>query len=57
MKIFRISELQSLHNETQMSLQETKHVLRDSVIRGSDGLESKIVESKEDIKYTISNLR
>lgn len=53
----RISELQSLHNETQMALQETKHVLRDYVTRGNDGLESKIVESKEDIKYAISNLR
>ncbi|XP_051174460.1 coiled-coil domain-containing protein 146 [Leptopilina boulardi] len=53
----RISELHSLHNETQMALQDTKHVLRDYVTRGNDGLESKIVESKEDIKYVISNLR
>lgn len=53
----RISELQSLHNESQMALQDTKHVLRDYLTRGNDGLESKIVEGKEDIKYAISNLR
>ena len=54
---FRITELQTLHNETQMSLQDTKHALRDFVTRGTDGVESKIVETKEDIKYTINTLR
>lgn len=53
----RISEIQTLHNESQAFLQETKHVLEDIVTRGINDIESKLMEIKDETKDTVGALR
>ncbi|XP_015604031.1 uncharacterized protein LOC107271934 [Cephus cinctus] len=53
----KVSEVQTLYNESQMSLQETKHTLENVIQRGIDGVGNKVSESKEEVKDTVSALR
>ncbi|XP_076663281.1 uncharacterized protein LOC143366259 isoform X2 [Andrena cerasifolii] len=53
----RISELQTLHNETQTRLQEAKHNLKDIVTKGINDIDDKLMEAKNDTKETIGALR
>jgi hypothetical protein len=46
-----------MHNETQMFLQETKHALKDAIVQGNEGIESKLAENKEEAKDSIISLR
>lgn len=55
--LYRLTELQVLHNETQMSMQEMKHVLKNSIDQGNEGIESRISENKEETRDSITNLR
>ncbi|CAL7943649.1 unnamed protein product [Xylocopa violacea] len=56
-KLPRINEMQTLHNETQALLQETRHALKEIVTRGINDVEHKLVESKDETKDTIGALR
>lgn len=49
--------MQMLHNETQIALQEAKHVLKDFVTRGVDDIEDRITEVKEETKNSVTALR
>ncbi|XP_054015103.1 cytotardin isoform X2 [Hylaeus anthracinus] len=53
----RISEIQTLHNETQTLLQESKHVLKDVVTRGINDIENKLIETRNESKDTVGALR
>nr|XP_012149178.1 PREDICTED: centromere-associated protein E isoform X2 [Megachile rotundata] len=53
----RIHEVQSLHNETETLLQETKEVLKDVVSKGMTNVENKITEAKYETKEAIGTLR
>ncbi|XP_018357410.1 PREDICTED: spindle pole body component 110 isoform X1 [Trachymyrmex cornetzi] len=53
----RINEIQRLHNETQATLQETKHALKDIFTRGINNIEDRITESKEETKDLVTTLR
>ncbi|KYN44934.1 hypothetical protein ALC56_00586 [Trachymyrmex septentrionalis] len=53
----RINEVQALHNETQVTLQETKHALKDIFTRGINNIEDSITESKEETKDLVTTLR
>ena len=53
----RISELQTLHNETQTRLQEAKHTLKDIVTKGINDIDGKLMETKNETKETIGALR
>ncbi|XP_011055420.1 PREDICTED: spindle pole body component 110 isoform X1 [Acromyrmex echinatior] len=53
----RINEVQTLHNETQATLQETKHALKDVFTRGINNIEDRITESKEETKDLVTTLR
>lgn len=55
--LFRISELQTLHNETQTRLQEAKHTLKDIVTKGINDIDGKLMETKNETKETIGALR
>lgn len=55
--LFRISEMQTLHNETQTLLQEAKHALKDVVTKGISNVESKLTETRNETKDTIGALR
>lgn len=50
-------EMQTLHNKTQILLQETKHILKDIVAKGVDDIENKLIETKNETKDTIGALR
>ncbi|XP_006623666.1 nucleoprotein TPR isoform X1 [Apis dorsata] len=50
-------EMQTLHNKTQILLQETKHTLKDIVTKGVDDIENKLIETKNETKDTIGALR
>ncbi|KYN27467.1 hypothetical protein ALC57_03176 [Trachymyrmex cornetzi] len=52
-----INEIQRLHNETQATLQETKHALKDIFTRGINNIEDRITESKEETKDLVTTLR
>ncbi|OAD57557.1 hypothetical protein WN48_01735 [Eufriesea mexicana] len=56
-KLPQITELQILHNETQMLLQETKHALKDTVTSGVNDIENKLTKTKDETKDTIGVLR
>jgi len=49
--------MQTLHNETQTMLQETKHTLKDILIRNMDDTENKITEATEETKNSVTALR
>lgn len=49
--------MQTLHNKTQILLQETKHILKDIVTKGVDDIENKLIETKNETKDTIGALR
>ncbi|XP_011143316.1 kinectin isoform X2 [Harpegnathos saltator] len=53
----RINDVQTLHNETQTMLQETKHALKDIVTRGIDHITDGVMEAKEETKDTVTALR
>ncbi|XP_066589484.1 putative leucine-rich repeat-containing protein DDB_G0290503 isoform X2 [Prorops nasuta] len=53
----RINEVNTLHNETQMLLQEAKHTLQDAVAQGVNGLQKKMIEGTEETKDNIGALR
>ncbi|XP_036142603.1 centromere-associated protein E [Monomorium pharaonis] len=53
----RIKEIQTIHNETQAMLQETKHVLKDTVTRGIEDIGDRIMEGKEETKDSVTALR
>ncbi|XP_011504784.1 PREDICTED: uncharacterized protein LOC105367713 [Ceratosolen solmsi marchali] len=53
----RVAELQTMHNETQMFLQETKHALKDAIVQGNEGIELKMAENKEETRDSITSLR
>lgn len=53
----RLSELQTMHNESQMILQETRHSLKDAIAQGNEGIESKMAENKEEAKDSLTSLR
>lgn len=55
--LFRTIEMQTLHNKTQILLQETKHILKDIVTKGVDDIENKLIETKNETKDTIGALR
>lgn len=55
--LFRTIEMQTLHNKTQILLQETKHILKDIVVKGVDDIENKLIETKNETKDTIGALR
>lgn len=55
--LFRTIEIQTLHNKTQILLQETKHTLKDIVTKGVDDIENKLIETKNETKDTIGVLR
>lgn len=55
--LFRTIEMQTLHNKTQILLQETKHILKDIVAKGVDDIENKLIETKNETKDTIGALR
>lgn len=46
-----------MHNESQMSLQETSHALKDTIVQGNEGIETKMTESKEEARDSITSLR
>lgn len=46
-----------MHNESQAALQETKHFIKDIVTRGIVGIEEKLMQSKDETKDTVSELR
>ncbi|XP_061936369.1 uncharacterized protein LOC108003013 isoform X2 [Apis cerana] len=50
-------EMQTLHNKTQILLQETKHSLKDIVTKEVDDIENKLIETKNETKDTIGALR
>lgn len=54
---YRINEVQALHNETQVMLQETKHALKDIIAQGIDNIEDRITEGKEEMKDSVATLR
>lgn len=49
--------MQTLHNKTQILLQETKHSLKDIVTKEVDDIENKLIETKNETKDTIGALR
>lgn len=49
--------MQTLHNETQAMLQETKHALKDIIVHGINNIEDRITEAKEETKDSVSALR
>ncbi|XP_043277573.1 kinesin-related protein 9 [Venturia canescens] len=51
------NELKSLHNESQSALQEAKHFIEDIVTRGIVSIEDKVMQSKDETKDTVSELR
>ncbi|XP_012062349.1 PREDICTED: spindle pole body component 110 [Atta cephalotes] len=53
----RINEVQALHNETQATLQETKHALKDVFTQGINNIEDRITENKEETKDLVTTLR
>ncbi|XP_060819929.1 centromere-associated protein E isoform X2 [Bombus pascuorum] len=53
----QITEMQTLHNETQTLLQEAKHTLKDIVTKGLNNIENKLTESKDETKDNIGALR
>lgn len=53
----RMSEVQTLHNETQTVLQEAKHELKDAIARSAGNTEDKITEGKDETKDSITALR
>ncbi|KAL6260000.1 hypothetical protein P5V15_009907 [Pogonomyrmex californicus] len=53
----RINEVQTLHNETQVMLQETKHALKDIITQSIDNIDDRIAETKEETKDSIAALR
>lgn len=56
-KIYRINEMQILHNDTQTTLQEVKHALKDIVTRGINNVEDKLTKAKEETKESVTALR
>lgn len=56
-EIYRINEVQTLHNETQTMLQEVKHTLKDIVTRSINNIEDRITEAKEETKESVTALR
>ncbi|XP_012223947.1 putative leucine-rich repeat-containing protein DDB_G0290503 isoform X2 [Linepithema humile] len=53
----RLDQVQTLYNETQIALQETKHTLKDFLIRGVDDIGDRITEVKEETKNSVTELR
>ncbi|XP_050594423.1 centromere-associated protein E isoform X1 [Bombus affinis] len=53
----QITEMQTLHNETQTLLQEAKHTLKDIVTKGLNNIENKLTENKDETKDNIGALR
>ncbi|XP_029052429.1 centromere-associated protein E isoform X2 [Osmia bicornis bicornis] len=53
----RTHEMQSLHNEIETLLNETKHDLKDVVTKGITAMENKLTETKNETKDTIGALR
>jgi len=54
---YRVNEMQTLHNETQTMLQETKHTLKDILTRNMDDTENRIAEATEGTKNSVTALR
>jgi len=54
---YRVNEMQTLHNETQTMLQETKHTLKDILIHNMDDTENRITEATEETKNSVTALR
>lgn len=52
-----MSEVQTLHNETQTVLQEAKHELKDTIARSAGNVEDKITEGKDETKDSVTALR
>lgn len=55
--LFRTIEMQTLHNKTQILLQEIKYTLKDIVTKRVDDIENKLIETKNETKDTIGALR
>uniref|UniRef100_A0ABD2XGL1 Paramyosin n=1 Tax=Trichogramma kaykai TaxID=54128 RepID=A0ABD2XGL1_9HYME len=53
----RISELHTMHNETQMSLQEARHALKDAIVVGNERIESRMNENKEESRDKMTSLK
>ncbi|KAH0950863.1 hypothetical protein HN011_008744 [Eciton burchellii] len=53
----KVNEMQTLHNETQTMLQETKHTLKDILIHNMDDTENRITEATEETKNSVTALR
>ena len=54
---FSTSELHTMHNETQMSLQEARHALKDTILQGNERIENRMNENKEESRDKMSTLR
>ncbi|XP_043504967.1 centromere-associated protein E [Polistes fuscatus] len=53
----QVNESRTLHNETESLLQETKHLIKDIIIKESNDIKDKILKSKEESKDTVESLR
>ncbi|XP_014215326.1 uncharacterized protein LOC106644383 [Copidosoma floridanum] len=53
----RISEVQTMHNETQMSLEEARHALQDAVVQGNEGIATRMSENREEARDSVTALR
>ncbi|XP_035721178.1 centromere-associated protein E-like isoform X2 [Vespa mandarinia] len=53
----QVNEARTLHNETELLLQETKHTIKDIIIKESTDIQNKIMKSKEESKDTVEALR
>ncbi|RLU20715.1 hypothetical protein DMN91_007328 [Ooceraea biroi] len=53
----KVKEMQTMHNETQTMLQETKHALKDILTRNMDDTENKIAEANMETKDSVTALR
>ncbi|XP_047359336.1 centromere-associated protein E isoform X5 [Vespa velutina] len=53
----QVNEARTLHNETELLLQETKHTIKDIIIKESIDIQNKIMKSKEESKDTVEALR
>ncbi|KAK2579555.1 hypothetical protein KPH14_010854 [Odynerus spinipes] len=53
----QVNEARALHNETEMLLQETKHTIKDIIVRESNDIQNKILKNGEEAKDTVEALR
>ena len=52
-----MTDVQTMHNDTQMSLQETKNTLKAAILEYSGQIESRIAENTEEGRDLMTSLR